>query len=51
MEAFCTVARRHGAKRIEVGLPREDFPNLRATEAFYLDNGFVSLGPRMRRVL
>jgi branched-chain amino acid aminotransferase len=51
MEAFCAVARRHGAKRIEVGLPREDFPGLRATEAFYLGNGFVSLGPRMRRVL
>jgi len=51
MEAFCAVARRHGAKRIEVGLPRDDFPNLRATEAFYLGNGFVSLGPRMRRVL
>lgn len=51
MEAFCAVARRHGAKRVEVGLPRDDFPNLRATEAFYLGNGFVSLGPRMRRVL
>lgn len=51
VEAFCAVARKHGAKRIEVGLPRDDFPNLRATEAFYLGNGFVSLGPRMRRVL
>jgi branched-chain amino acid aminotransferase len=51
MEAFFAVARRHGAKRVEVGLPRDDFPNLRATEAFYLGNGFVSLGPRMRRVL
>lgn len=51
MEAFFAVAGRHGAKRVEVGLPRDDFPNLRATEAFYLGNGFVSLGPRMRRVL
>ena len=51
MEAFCAVARRHGAKRIEVGLPRDDFPQLRATEGFYLGNGFVPLGPRMRRVL
>jgi GNAT superfamily N-acetyltransferase len=51
MEAFFALARRHGAKRVEVGLPRDDFPNLRATEAFYLANGFVSLGPRMRRVL
>lgn len=51
MEAFCAVARRHGAKRIEVGLPRDDFPQLPATEGFYLGNGFVPLGPRMRRVL
>jgi len=51
MEAFFALARRCGAKRVEVGLPRDDFANLAATEAFYLGNGFVSLGPRMRRVL
>lgn len=36
--------------RIEVGLPREGFPGIGATEAFYRDNGFTPLGPRMRRV-
>jgi branched-chain amino acid aminotransferase len=51
MDAFFDIARRQGAKRVEVGLPRDDFANLRATEAFYLASGFVSLGPRMRRVL
>lgn len=51
IEAFVELARQRGARRIEVGLPREDFPNLRRTEAFYLASGFVNLGPRMRRVL
>jgi GNAT superfamily N-acetyltransferase len=34
--------------RIEVGLPKESFEALAATEAFYRRNGFASLGPRMR---
>jgi hypothetical protein len=34
-----------------VGLPRESFDAIRATEAFYLDNEFEQLGPRMRRLL
>jgi GNAT superfamily N-acetyltransferase len=51
IEAFFALARRQGARRVEVGLPRDDFPNLAQTEAFYLANGFVNLGPRMRRVL
>jgi GNAT superfamily N-acetyltransferase len=51
LAAFFELAKGEGAKRVEVGLPREDFPNLRATEGFYLGNGFVHLGPRMRRVL
>jgi GNAT superfamily N-acetyltransferase len=51
LDAFFARARREGAKRVEVGLPREDFANLRQTEAFYLANGFVNLGPRMRRIL
>lgn len=51
LEAFFELAREEGARRVEVGLPRDDFANLAATEAFYLANGFVSLGPRMRRVL
>jgi GNAT superfamily N-acetyltransferase len=51
VEAYCEVARRQGAKRIEVGLPREDFERIEATEAFYRANGFEHLGPRMRRKL
>lgn len=51
MDAFCDLARREGAKRLEVGLPRESFENIGATEAFYLANGFEHLGPRMRRKL
>ncbi len=37
--------------RIEVGLPRESFAGLAATEAFYRANGFTPLGARMRRLL
>lgn len=51
LAAFFELARSEGAKRVEVGLPRDDFPNLRATEGFYLGNDFVHLGPRMRRRL
>jgi branched-chain amino acid aminotransferase len=51
VEAFCDLARAVGAKRIEVGLPREDFARIAATEAFYRLNGFEHLGPRMRRKL
>ena len=49
--AFFELAREEGARRVEVGLPRESFENLEATEAFYLANGFAPLGPRMRRKL
>jgi branched-chain amino acid aminotransferase len=49
--AFCELARAAGAQRIEVGLPREDFERIGATEAFYRANGFEHLGPRMRRKL
>jgi GNAT superfamily N-acetyltransferase len=49
--AFFKLAREEGARRVEVGLPRESFENLGATEAFYLANGFAPLGPRMRRKL
>lgn len=51
LAAFFELAREEGAKRVEVGLPREDFANLAQTETFYSANGFVHLGPRMRRVL
>ncbi len=49
--ALLELARARGLSRIEVGLPREDFPQLAATAAFYRRNGFESLGPRMRRAL
>ena len=48
LAALCTA---QGVARIEVGLPREDFAAIRATEAFYSGNGFAHLGPRMRRLL
>jgi branched-chain amino acid aminotransferase len=51
IEAFCRFARREGARRVEVGLPREDFERIAATTAFYRANGFEHLGPRMRRKL
>jgi GNAT superfamily N-acetyltransferase len=51
VDSFCEIAREVGAKRIEVGLPRESFERIEATEAFYRANGFEHLGPRMRRKL
>lgn len=50
-EALAALCREQGVVRIEVGLPRESFDAIRATEAFYLNNGFEHLGPRMRRLL
>jgi GNAT superfamily N-acetyltransferase len=49
VEALAAAAAAEGAGRVEVGLPREGFAALRATERFYLANGFELLGPRMRR--
>jgi GNAT superfamily N-acetyltransferase len=49
--ALAGVAATEGAGRVEVGLPGESFPALRATERFYLANGFERLGPRMRRAV
>jgi branched-chain amino acid aminotransferase len=51
VDALVRLAREQGVRRIEVGLPRESFAAIRATESFYLDNGFEHLGPRMRRLL
>jgi len=51
LAAYFELAREEGASRVEVGLPRESFKNIAATEAFYLANGFEHLGPRMRRKL
>jgi GNAT superfamily N-acetyltransferase len=51
LEALGVAAAAEGVGRVEVGLPRESFAALRATERFYLANGFERLGPRMRRAL
>jgi ribosomal protein S18 acetylase RimI-like enzyme len=51
VEEMARQAREQGVARIEVGLPKEDFENIEATEAFYRGNGFEHLGPRMRRLL
>jgi len=51
VEALAAAAAAEGIARVEVGLPRESFAALRATERFYLANGFERLGPRMRRKL
>jgi GNAT superfamily N-acetyltransferase len=49
--ALYDLAREVGVTRIEVGLPSERFPYLAATEAFYMNNGFTTIGLRMRRLL
>jgi GNAT superfamily N-acetyltransferase len=51
VEALGRVAVDAGAARVEVGLPRESFDAIRATERFYLANGFERLGPRLRKAL
>jgi GNAT superfamily N-acetyltransferase len=51
VESLAAAAAAEGAGRVEVGLPRESFNALRATERFYLANGFERLGPRMRRAV
>jgi GNAT superfamily N-acetyltransferase len=47
--ALCDFARESELAHIEVGLPRDSFVNVGATEAFYLRNGFEPLGARMRK--
>lgn len=47
--SLCELAGELGMSRAEVGLPRKSFQNIKATETFYLRNGFSPLGPRMRR--
>ncbi|HEU4393562.1 MAG TPA: GNAT family N-acetyltransferase [Solirubrobacterales bacterium] len=51
VDELAALCRAQGVARIEVGLPRESFDAIRATEAFYLGNEFEHLGPRMRRLL
>ncbi len=48
LQALCPLVRERGMRRIEVGLPRHAFPQIAATRAFYLANGFTTLGERMR---
>jgi len=51
ISALCELARMAQLAHVEVGLPREGFAWIRATEAFYLSSGFQPLGVRMRRSL
>ena len=48
--ALFEIACKQGMARAEVGLPRESFAGIRATEGFYAHNGFEHLGARMRRI-
>lgn len=50
LRALFALAREQGMARAEVGLPRESFADIRATEAFYAHNEFEHLGARMRRI-
>lgn len=51
VDGLADLCQAQGVARIEVGLPRESFDAIRATEAFYERNGFEHLGPRMRRLI
>jgi branched-chain amino acid aminotransferase len=51
VDGLVELSRERGIARIEVGLPRESFRAIAATEAFYRDNDFQPLGPRLRRLL
>jgi GNAT superfamily N-acetyltransferase len=46
--ALVELVRERKLTRIEVGLPRESFRRIKATEGFYLDNDFMPIGSRMR---
>jgi GNAT superfamily N-acetyltransferase len=48
LTALVELARERKVTRIEVGLPRESFRRIKATEGFYLDNDFTPIGSRMR---
>jgi GNAT superfamily N-acetyltransferase len=51
VEELLELTRRQGIAKVEVGLPRESFDGLAATEKFYRRNGFAPLGRRMRMEL
>jgi GNAT superfamily N-acetyltransferase len=50
LSALFELAREQGMARAEVGLPRDTFADIRATEGFYVHSGFEHLGARMRRI-
>jgi GNAT superfamily N-acetyltransferase len=50
LDGLFALAAERGVARAEVGIPRDGFPALAATRAFYERNGFAVLGARMRRV-
>ncbi|HSZ70733.1 MAG TPA: GNAT family N-acetyltransferase [Solirubrobacteraceae bacterium] len=51
LAAVFALARELRVTRVEVGLPRDGFAGLRATEAFYRGHSFELLGARMRALL
>jgi GNAT superfamily N-acetyltransferase len=51
VDAVFALARKLRIARVEVGLPRDGFAGLGATEAFYRGRGFELLGTRMRALL
>jgi GNAT superfamily N-acetyltransferase len=51
LDAVFALARKLRIARVEVGLPRDGFAGLGATEAFYRGHGFELLGTRMRALL
>lgn len=51
LQALHERAREARIERVEVGLPKETFAGLRATEIFYKRHGFTPLGPRMRLIV
>jgi GNAT superfamily N-acetyltransferase len=51
LSALFARARDLGLARLEVGLPKDSFPDLEMTQSFYRANGFTALGSRMRMVL
>lgn len=51
LDVLVELMRERRMTRVEVGLPREGYTAIAATEGFYRASGFTSLGPRMRKVL
>ena len=49
IEATVALARQRGWRRLEVGAP--DVPRWQRTVDFYLKEGFVEVGPRLKRII